>query len=180
MTPNNSRGKTKKRITNCLDGHSEILMYNGTVKELKNIKIGDIIYGVELIGRNYCYTKATVLHLAKTKKKSYIITLKDDREIICSGEQLWLTSKGWSYTIRNNSKEVLHINEGVKGFITYPYEHMQEPNGIQGICAKSSPHLRVKSIKPYMGEQTLYDLITTTESFVANGIVGYSATLTDL
>lgn len=178
MSQSNAGKRTSKKISHCLAGHTLILLYDGTMKELKDIKVGDEICGVEAVGRGFNYTKAIVLDIGKTKKKSYIITLQNNRQVICSGEQLWLTDKGWVYTMRNSKKQVLSVRQTMRGFIDYPtQEHFKELNAFEGIKAKGSTHLRVKSIKQYQSEQILYTLITSTQSFIANGVVAYSSSL---
>ena len=82
----------------CLDPNTEILMYDGEIKLLKDINIGDEVYGIEQDGVYNKYVKSVVTNKLITNTKSYKIILSNGNELICSGNHQWLTNRGWKYT----------------------------------------------------------------------------------
>lgn len=82
----------------CIDGDTLILMYDGKTKKMKDICIGDEIYGVKKGEAYHYFTKAVVLDKWETEKPSYKVTLENGTELICSGDHRWLTNRGWKYT----------------------------------------------------------------------------------
>ena len=82
----------------CADGDTNILMFDGTFKKLKDIEIGDKIYGDASDGKSHRFTESTVLNKWAVEKPSYKITLASGVELICSGDHRWLSNRGWKYT----------------------------------------------------------------------------------
>jgi DNA repair photolyase len=93
----------------CLDGHTLILMANGTTKALKDIAVGDEIYGTVKEGHYRKYTKTKVLAHWQTYKESYQITLEDGTQIIASGDHRFLTERGWKYVSDTKPIQRTHL-----------------------------------------------------------------------
>ena len=75
-------------------GNMDILMYNNTVKKIKDVKKGDAVYSVQFSGDGYRYVKGEVTGLNRRKGKAVKITLADGRRLICSPNHQWLTQSG--------------------------------------------------------------------------------------
>lgn len=104
----------------CVDPDTQVLMYDGTVKPIKNIQIGDEIYGVES-GETYKrFTKSVVLNRFSKVDKSYKITLSNGNSLICSGNHQWLSDRGWKYTTGKecgkDRRPFLTTNNSLMGF----------------------------------------------------------------
>lgn len=105
----------------CLDPNTLILMYDGSSKKIKDLKVGDEIYGVRKEEKYHYYTKSIVLNHWKTEKKSYKITLENGVELICSDNHQWLTEqRGWKHTIGamtgDDRRPYLTTNNSLLGF----------------------------------------------------------------
>ena len=82
----------------CVDGNMSILMYNNTVKKIKDVKKGDTVYGVRYNGDKYQYVKSEVIAINKRRSNAVKITLSDGRTLVCSPTHQWLTKMGWMFT----------------------------------------------------------------------------------
>lgn len=154
----------------CVDGDADILMYDGSRKKMKDVCIGDELYGVSPEGK---YTKSIVLNKWQVEKPSYKIILSDGTELICSSNHRWLTSDGWKYT--KGYSEVASS----RPFLT-PYDYILGLNS-KGIvpydgeqCDTSNKLRKVVSIEKYVDSQILFDITTSTENFVANNCVSHN------
>ena len=81
----------------CLAGETEVLMADGTTRLLRDIRVGDEIYGTAGRGSLRRYEKTKVLAHWKTVKSAYRVTLEDGTELIASGEHRFLGDRGWRY-----------------------------------------------------------------------------------
>ena len=83
----------------CVSPDTQVLMFNNTVKAIKDIEIGDEIYGI-VDGDTYQkFTKAIVTNKMYHIDKAYKITLKNGNELICSANHQWLSNRGWKFTV---------------------------------------------------------------------------------
>ena len=142
-------------------------MYDGRHKPIKDIAVGDEIYGVneERSGKALYYTRAVVLAKWSVEKPSYKITLEDGRELICSADHRWLSNRGWKYTIGE-----LTINDTLRGFVDYGSGDY--PVGDDFLYFDG--YLKIASIEPYKDSQELIDITTTTSNFIADGVVSHN------
>ncbi|WP_329235545.1 intein-containing Rv2578c family radical SAM protein [Actinoallomurus sp. NBC_01490] len=83
--------------TYCIYGETPILMANGRTKPIRDIRIGDAIYGTEVKGSYRRYVATEVLAHWKTTKPAYRIRLEDGTELIASGDHRFLSDRGWKY-----------------------------------------------------------------------------------
>ena len=66
----------------CLDPDTPILMASGRARAIKDLQIGDEIYGTQLENRYRRYVKTTVLDKWSTVKPAFRLTLADGTELI--------------------------------------------------------------------------------------------------
>ena len=81
----------------CLEGCTPILMGNGRTKPLREIEVGDEIYGTVRRGSYRRYVRTQVQAHWQTRKAGYRILLEDGTELIASGDHRFLTDRGWKY-----------------------------------------------------------------------------------
>jgi hypothetical protein len=91
------------RSFDCVDGNMNVLMYNNTVRKIRDLKIGDNVYSVQYNGNGYQYIKSTVTGINKRKGKAVKITLSDGRSLISSPNHQWLTQQGWLFTVDDST-----------------------------------------------------------------------------
>ena len=81
----------------CISGDTPILMADGTTKPLREICVGDEIFGTVREGRYRRYRTTKVLAHWSTNKDAYRITLTDGTELIASGDHRFLSNRGWKF-----------------------------------------------------------------------------------
>lgn len=91
------------RNFDCVDGNMDVLMYNNTLKKVRDLKNNDEIYAISYDGVELRYIKAKILGVNKRKSSAVKITLCDTRSIICSPCHQWLTRAGWHFSYDNGS-----------------------------------------------------------------------------
>src|SRR6201995_3515400 len=81
----------------CLAGDTPILTADGSTKPLRDVRVGDKIYGTVRSGGYRRYAITTVLAHWSTVKPAYRITLADGTQVIASGDHRFLTERGWKH-----------------------------------------------------------------------------------
>ncbi len=100
----------------CVDANTPILLTDNSYKKIKDISIGEEIYGLEKRdGSKYRHLVATtILDKWETSKIAYEIELVDGRKLVCSGDHRWLSNSEWKYTDHHTS--ALTTNDCLVGF----------------------------------------------------------------
>jgi len=103
----------------CLDGDTPILMGNGRTKLLREIQVGDVIYGTERRDWFRHYVRTRVLDHWSTEKSVYRITLGDGTQLVASADHRFLTDRGWKFVTGEeqgpNQRPHLTTNNELRG-----------------------------------------------------------------
>lgn len=81
----------------CLAGETPILMADGTSRPLRDVRVGDAVYGTRRHGWYRRYVRTRVLADWETSKPAYAVTLADGTRLIASGDHRFLTDRGWKF-----------------------------------------------------------------------------------
>ncbi|HUR87254.1 MAG TPA: hypothetical protein VMY78_18140, partial [Solirubrobacteraceae bacterium] len=81
----------------CVHGDTPVLLGDGRHCPIKDLRVGDAIYGTERRGRYRRYVKTRVLAHWVSVKPAYRVTLEDATELISSGDHRFLTERGWKH-----------------------------------------------------------------------------------
>ena len=81
----------------CQPGETPILMADGTVKAIADLRVGDRIYGTVRDGYYRRYVTTEVLAHWSTVKPAYRVTLEDGTRLVASGDHRFLTQRGWKH-----------------------------------------------------------------------------------
>lgn len=92
-----------KKSYDCIDGNIDVLMYDNTIKKVRDLQKDDAIYSISYDGEDFRYIKGNVLDISKIKSDAVKITLKDKRSLICSPNHQWLTQQGWHFSFDDKS-----------------------------------------------------------------------------
>ena len=79
----------------CLDGETPILMGDGRTRALRDVRVGDEVYGTAVAGRYRRYVRTTVLYHWQRMEKAYRLELEDGTTLVASGDHRFLTERGW-------------------------------------------------------------------------------------
>ncbi|WP_394820839.1 radical SAM protein [Pendulispora albinea] len=83
----------------CLDGETPILMGDGSTRALRDLRVGDTLYGTTFDGQSRRYTRTQVRAHWQTIKPAHRIRLADGTELIASADHRFLTDDGWKYVV---------------------------------------------------------------------------------
>jgi DNA repair photolyase len=149
----------------CLEGETLIAIADGTAKPIKDVLIGEAIIGVRREdhqggGWSHRYTQATVLNKIETLKPAYEVVLENGTRVICSGDHRWLTDQGWKYTITELQGEAQQPHLTVNDFIIGKTDR-----------ETSTRIVEIKSLDQVL---SMYDIATSTENFIANGLISHN------
>jgi DNA repair photolyase len=151
----------------CVAAHTLVLMADGRVKRIADLRIGDQIYGTVRNGNYRRYVRTRVQDHWSTVKTAYLITLEDGTELITSGDHRLLSDRGWSYVGRTGLGPVR------RRVLTTEHELLGGP---APSSSREAPDRRrgVTSIEPLGMDLPLYDITTGTGDFFANGVVSHN------
>ena len=83
----------------CLSGETRVLTTSGRERSLRELEVGDGIYGTRREGRYRRFVETEVLAKWSSIKPAYRVELEDGTELIASGEHRFLTRRGWKHVI---------------------------------------------------------------------------------
>lgn len=85
--------------TYCIHGDSAVLMADGRPRAMRELSVGDWIYGTERRGSCRRFVRTQVLDKWSSIKPAFAVTLQDRTELIASGDHRFLTARGWKHVI---------------------------------------------------------------------------------
>src|SRR3954453_14503025 len=83
--------------TYCMSGDTKILMGDGRTRPLADLRVGDVIYGTERVGRYRRYVKTQVIDHWSTIKPAFATILADGTHLTSSGDHRFLSERGWKH-----------------------------------------------------------------------------------
>ena len=81
----------------CSSPDTPILMANGTAKPIRDVRVGDAIYGTVRDGNYRRYAITEVLAHWSTVKPAYRVTLEDGTKLVTSADHRFLSERGWKH-----------------------------------------------------------------------------------
>jgi DNA repair photolyase len=81
----------------CMDGDTPILLGDGRTRKLRELEVGDIVYGTVRRGWYRRLVRTPVLAHWSTVKPAYTITLADGTRLVASADHRFLTERGWKH-----------------------------------------------------------------------------------
>lgn len=102
----------------CLDGDTPILLATGRTRALRDLAVGDEIFGTRVDGHHRRLVKTRVRAHWKTTKPAFRLTLGDGTTLIASGDHRFLTERGWKYVQPGGPGQRPHLtpNNTLLGF----------------------------------------------------------------
>jgi len=86
----------------CMAGDTQILLGDGSTRQLADLRTGDVVYGTARSGRYRRYVRARVLAHWRTVKPAYRITLEDGTCLVAGADHRFLTERGWKFVSRTH------------------------------------------------------------------------------
>ena len=83
----------------CMDGDTPVLFGDARTRPLRDIKVGQEIYGTRVVGKKRFLTKTRVKATWSSIRDTYRIELADGTKLIASGDHRFLTNRGWKHVV---------------------------------------------------------------------------------
>lgn len=83
----------------CLHGDTPILLADGRTRAIRDLNVGDLVYGTARRGSYRRYVATEVLAHWRTTKAAYRITLEDGTALIASADHRFLSNRGWKHVV---------------------------------------------------------------------------------
>jgi DNA repair photolyase len=98
----------------CIHGDSAVLMADGRTQAMRDLRVGDWIYGTERRGSYRRFTPTQVLDKWSSIKPAFAVELEDGTELIASAEHRFLTARGWKHVIGSECRPLQrpHLTRG--------------------------------------------------------------------
>jgi DNA repair photolyase len=141
--------------TYCLAGDTGILMVNGTTRRLRDIQVGDQVYGTRSDRNGRRYVPTAVSAHWRTSKPAYRITLTDGTTLTASSDHRFLTDAGWAYVSGTRANR----------------RYLSPGDELLGVWESRA---RITSIEATGKTQAMYDITTGTGDFIANGVISHN------
>ena len=108
----------------CMSGDTPILMANGGLRRLEDVRNGDAIYGTVRRGWYRRYVKTRVLAHWSVIKPAYRVTLEDGTSLVTGPDHRFLTERGWKFVTGTMSRSsiqrpYLTVNNKLMGTGTF-------------------------------------------------------------
>lgn len=148
----------------CLGYGTEILMRDGTIKEVQDIKVGDVLMGVDSFGRNVLSTCKGRGQLYRIKSKKIPHDQTPIINFVCNGDHILCLKNKWGYYKEISVNDYLKLSEGAKKIwmlyrvnVKYTNKHNAIPPYIVG-----SQLFRLSRIFPEKKIELPYNYMTDT------------------
>jgi hypothetical protein len=91
-----------------------VLFGDGTTRAIRDLRVGDIIYGTVVRGRYRRYARTRVLDHWSSFRRAFRVRLGDGTEIIASGDHRFLSRRGWKHVTNTPGRDRAHLTSNDK------------------------------------------------------------------
>jgi DNA repair photolyase len=98
----------------CVSGCTQVLFGDGTTRAIRDLRVGDIIYGTVVRGRYRRYARTRVLDHWSSFRRAFRVRLGDGTEIIASGDHRFLSRRGWKHVTNTPGRDRAHLTSNDK------------------------------------------------------------------
>jgi DNA repair photolyase len=98
----------------CVSGGTQVLFGDGTTRAIRDLRVGDIIYGTVVRGKYRRYAHTRVLDHWSSFQRAFRVRLGDGTEIIASGDHRFLSRRGWKHVTNTPGRDRAHLTTNDK------------------------------------------------------------------
>ena len=81
----------------CTSGDTPVLLAEGRLRPIADLRVGDLVVGTERVGRQRRYVATPVLAHWSATKPAFRVTLEGGSTLVASGDHRFLTERGWKH-----------------------------------------------------------------------------------
>lgn len=148
----------------CLGPETRILLADGSLRAIADLREGDAIYGTERSGKRLVYKPTRVIAHWSVLRPAWLVTLADGTRLTCGPEHRFLTERGWKFvadaTAGENRRPKLSPDDSLIGTSAFP-------NPLEA-------RVKVVSVEPLGKAMRLFDITTGSGDFIAEGVVSHN------
>jgi DNA repair photolyase len=182
----------------CLAGETPVLMADGRLKPIADLRAGDEVVGTERRGASRRYTATSVLDHWSTTRAAYRTSLEDGTALVSSGDHRFLTDRGWKHvTGREHGAPRPHLTPSDSllgtGRVTEPPTPEADGQGHRSGTVRGDVRIGVLAGPPVTGRavdrtgarrvvavealgivRPMFDITTGTGDFIADGVISHN------
>ena len=118
----------------CLEGDTPILMGDGRPRPLREVRVGDEVYGTVAQERYRRFVRTPVLYHWQRLEQGYRLELEDGTRLVTSADHRFLTERGWKYVAPGPRTQRPHLTIhdsllGIGALATPPAENADYRRG---------------------------------------------------
>jgi DNA repair photolyase len=100
----------------CMSGDTNVLMADGRTMPLRDVTVGDQIYGTTREDVHRRFVTTTVLDKWSSIQRAHVVTLEDGTELVTSDHHRFLTERGWKHVLGADGGPLQrpHLTRGLK------------------------------------------------------------------
>jgi DNA repair photolyase len=156
----------------CISGDTDILMADGRTKPMREVQVGERIYGTVRDGAERRFAVTTVEDKWSSIKPAHVVALEDGTRLIASPEHRFLSTRGWKHVGGGQAGAPPRLHDLSAGSHLIGLRRGMVPYA--GMALRDRPGLRVQEIRPLGETMRMYDITTGSGDFIANGVVSHN------
>lgn len=159
----------------CLSPETLVLGGDGRQRPIRDLRVGDVVYGTRREGADRRYVRTEVLATWTSRMRAYRVRLADGTELVASGDHRFLSEAGWKH-VKATEPDDPHPSLEISDPLCGPGDAAAGPVGaeLDGGAVGAPPGLTVVEIEELGVEEDLVDITTGTGDFIANGVVSHN------
>jgi DNA repair photolyase len=153
--------------TYCLAGDTPVLRSDGTRTTMRDVRVGDRLWGTRREGRIRRFVPTVVRDHWAVVRQGHRVRLADGSALTTSADHRLLTHRGWRHVAASPDRGHWRPQLVVADWLTGPRRPVRD-----GLPLELAT--RVVGIEPTGDDRELFDLTTDTGDFLAGGVVHHN------
>lgn len=126
MIPFSDHNQSPRNCFQCLWKEEQVVMWDGQLKKIKDIKVGDQVITVDPKTLEKSVAKVISQYVKTTEKKMLKLYTKNGRELVCTEDHPILTNKGWRSAVDLvPGVDQVAVHDETRSLVIYEQFHCQ-------------------------------------------------------
>lgn len=151
----------------CVAPDTPVLMADGRTAPIRDVRIGDRIWGTRREGRYRRFVVTTVRDHWSVLRPAHRVTFADGSALVASGDHRLLTERGWRHVAAVPDPGLARPQIVVGQWVAGPRVAVEAGRALELAT-------RIVGVEPVGDPTRLFDMTTGTGDFVAGGVVNHN------